>query len=173
MADESASASVAQPFRAFVDEDPEHNDLIGYVAYALYKKDELDFVVDRESVTDSGQRAVELGAFRVASLLPSRVQSYRDQAAVLLQEFADRALDGAEGEVEARYRQKYVDDLAKARPFIKTLGDNILANLATLGIVALLVLLIYGSRIGLIPLLGEVFNYEVREKALPQIPSVK
>lgn len=152
------------PYLQFVGMDVDSIDLIDHVAYSLYKRDKLAFCTAVFEAKKSAPTSEEMGAFNIASVLPDRITGYRNEATELLREFSEQVLSEAELEVEDRYRQQFYAELKKARPFWRSIWDNILANLGALAITALVVLVIYGSRIGFTNLIGDIFNYDIKER---------
>lgn len=159
----------AEPFRLFVDVDAGEIDLIDSVAYALYKQRKLEFVRSFNSTHGRAPTTQEVENFILGATLPASIEAFRTAATEALREFSEEVLTAAEAEVEQRYHSQLVAELKKARPFVKTLGENILANLGALAVIALILLVIYGSRIDGISLLGDVFGYDIKER--PAVPA--
>lgn len=77
-------------FTRLVQDDP---DFVGMVAYALYKKQKIEWI--RQFASQNGGREPseqELGPFHDLSNMQSMIDSYRNQAVDLLDEFLDFAL---------------------------------------------------------------------------------
>lgn len=153
------------PYRHFVKPDADSIDLIDHVAYGLYKRDKLAFIESFEKANNCKPQEADFDAFFISSTLPNRVESYRGTATELLRDFSEEVLTEAETEVEERYKTKFNQELRKVRPFWRTLADNVLANIGTIVLVAFVLVAIYGSRIGAVNLVGEVFNYDIKERA--------
>lgn len=163
-----AKPAVLQPYRQFVAADSDSIDLIDHVAYSLYKRDKLGFLTAFAQTHGREPTDAELHAFVSGSMLQTRIDSFRNEATELLRSFSEVVLSEAEKEVEERYRLKFDEELRKVRPFWRTLWDNILANIGALAITALVLLVIYGSKIGAATLIGEVFNYDVKDRSAQQ-----
>lgn len=155
----------AATFQRFVEVDSESIDLIDHMAYALYEREKFAFLQSFRELHGRPPTEAELDTFAIGSLLDSRIDALRSKATEILREFSESVLSEAEKEVESRYREKFHEELKKARPFFRTLWDNILANIGALAITALVLVVIYGSKIGVAGLVGEVFNYDIKERA--------
>lgn len=108
--------------------------------------------------------------------MPAQISAYRDRATQLLEAMNEELLDpvltelklehdSEKKQLERSYEIRLVEDLKKAAGFWKSVGENIVANLGAAAITIFVVILVYGSRISFLPVLGEIFNYEVKEKA--------
>ena len=146
-------------------------DMIGHVAYALYKRDKLKFC---ESIAAKQLRPVVVGELEVfihSANLPTRLDAYRSEAEKALQDFAQEVLAVELDDAARDYHRKLSDELKVARSFWRAVGENLVANVLAIGVTALIVLVIYGTRIGLLPLLGDVFGYDVKEKPAASAPA--
>lgn len=169
-----AAADSVEPYQRFADIASDDIDLIDNVAYALYKRRKLEFVRAFVAAKGKSPNPAEVNNFILAATLPTSVDSLRAEATETLRTFSEQVLREAEAETEDRYRRQLMSELKKARPFLKTLMENILANIGALAVTALILLVIYGSRIGAVNLFGEVFGYEIKDKtsgAQPVAPS--
>lgn len=145
-------------------------DMIGHVAYSLYKRDKLKFCEATASKRHRPVTREELDVFIESANLPTRLDSYRSEAENALQNFAQEVLtvelDGAERE----FHRKLADELKVARSFWRAVGENLVANILAIAVTALVVLVLYGSRIGFVQLMGDVFGYEVKERPAVPLP---
>lgn len=135
------------------------------LVYALYKQRKLEFVRSFTSTHGRPPATHEVENFILSSTLPASIEAFRTAATEALRELSEEVLTATEAEVEQRYKDQMVAELKKARPFWKTLGENILANIGSVTVLAVIVLLIYSSKLNPIELIGDVFGYDVKEKA--------
>jgi hypothetical protein len=143
-------------------------DMTGHVAYALYKRDKLKFC---ESFAASRQRAPsadELQVFIDSANLSTRISAYRTEAEAALQDFAQEVLEVQLDEQEAAFNARLAGELRAARSFSRAVWENLVANLLAIAVGALVVLVVYGARIGFVPLAADVFGYDVAERASPR-----
>jgi hypothetical protein len=106
------------------------NDVSGALAYVLYKNEKIAYI--ESFATENGQQPkdVDLVELHRMTNLPGRLESYREQADVLLEEFLDNALT----EQFREYKQQLRDDaiLKQIKPsFMHGVYQNILAGLIT------------------------------------------
>lgn len=169
----SPSKSVHATYSALV---RDGDDLVGLIAYALYKSEKIGFVEQHKKRHGSAPSEHDLMTFICVFNMPAQISAYRDRATQLLEamneELLDQVLTELQGEhdsekkqLERNYEIRLVEDLKKAAGFWKGVGQNIVANLGAAAITIFVVILVYGSRISFLPVLGEMFNYEVKEKA--------
>jgi predicted nucleic-acid-binding protein len=139
-------------------------DMIGHVAYALYKRDKLKFC---DSIVAKHRRpasSTEVDAFIHTSNLPTRVDAYRAEAEQLLERFSEAMLDFTLSKLQQEIDRELIRQLKEAKSMPRAITENLIANMLAIAITALFVLIIYASRIGLIPLIADVFGYDVKEK---------
>lgn len=149
-------------------------DMTGHVAYALYKRDKLKFCESFGAKNSRPPTSSEIQVFIESANLPTRIGAYRTEAEVALQEFAQEVLEVEIESQNAAFNARLVEELKKARSFPRAVSENLVANLLAIAVGALFVLILYGARLGFVPLLGEVFGYEVRDKPVGQAnPSPK
>ncbi|HJU38466.1 MAG TPA: hypothetical protein VJ724_02760 [Tahibacter sp.] len=140
------------------------DDMVGHVAYALYKRDKLDFC---ESVRERHAReatTAELDAFIHAANLPTRVQAYRVEAVSALESMCEASLEVTLDQAQAEMDAELVRQLKEAKSWWRAVGENLVANLLALAVTTLLVVLVYVSRYGAMQLLADTLGYEIKEK---------
>ncbi len=140
------------------------DDMVGHVAYALYKRDKLDFC---ESVRERHVRdatSTELDAFIHAANLPMRIQAYRAEAESALEAMCEASLEVTFGQAQAAMDAELVRQLKEVKSWWRAVGENLVANLLAIAVTTLLVVLVYVSRSGAMKLLADTFGYEIREK---------
>lgn len=147
-------------------------DMIGHVAYALYKRDKLRFCDAMSKKHSRPATKEEIQAFIDSSNV--RLDSYRSEAEKLLEQFSEEVLRGVIDESIETQRKEYTRKLEAARPFWRAVLENFTANVAGLAVTALVVIVLYSSRVGLVPLLADIFGYQVQEKpAVGPVPPAK
>lgn len=139
-------------------------DMTGHVAYALYKRDKLKFCESFAAKNARPPSTAELKIFIDAANLPTRLEAYRTEAVAALQDFAQEVLEVQLSEQETSFNERLVRELRVARSWPRAIVENLIGNLLAIAVTALLVLLLYGARIGFVPLLGDVFGYDVTER---------
>lgn len=142
-------------YSSLVDSDA---DLIGHVAYALYKREKLKFCESIKQKHGRPATTQELDVFIHASGLPTRIESYRAEAELLLKNFSEEVLDVTTQEIQERYDAKLVHELKQHKSMPRAIFENTWGNLLSLGVIALILVVLYGSRIGVLPLVNEIFG---------------
>ena len=140
-------------------EDP--NDLVGLIAYSLYKREKLDFVEAQYVKHERILTADELQVFYQLINMPAHVEALRTRSATLLEQVTEAVLEEAVEQLENDYKAKLIAELKIHKNFWRAVGENVMANFLAAGLVALSVLVLYFSRVDVVPMLGKVFGYEV------------
>lgn len=141
------------------------NDLIGLIAYSLYKGDKMAYI--RQYVREEGKSPseTEMLAFCRTLALPGQISSLRNKAAVLLEEMNEEVLKVTISELQDQFRDQLLEELKKPRSFWRSVGENLVANVLAAALTVLVVVLVYGAQIGYVKLFGDVFGYEVKAKS--------
>lgn len=140
-------------------EDP--NDLVGLIAYSLYKRDKLDFV-ERHRANHGCTPTT--GDFRVLYQLvntPGQIEALRTRSATLLEQVTEVVLEEAVQQMEQDYKAKLVAELKVPKSFWRAVGENLVANIVAAGLVTLVVVVLYLSRLDAFPVIGKALGYEV------------
>lgn len=127
-------------FEALVKSD---NDLVGMVAYTLYKRQKIEWIEKfraEHANTDPTEEELEAG-FSKFTNMPSQHQVYREQAVQVLDRFLDQALYDKLNEYQRELRDAAVVK-AVNKPFSRAVFENVVAgfvaSLVTLGAAGLL-----------------------------------
>ena len=71
-------------FEKLVSEDA---DLIGFVAYSIYKRHKIEFITEFKKLnSEKSPTESDCEAFRIASTTPSQIEKYKNEAESMLQE---------------------------------------------------------------------------------------
>lgn len=84
------------------------DDVVGALAYALYKEEKLAYVKDFEESRGSAPADADLQEFHRMTNMPQRIDAYKQQAERLLQEFLEDALVIVLQEREKQMHQEFV-----------------------------------------------------------------
>ncbi|MBM2883143.1 hypothetical protein JFK97_01955 [Chromobacterium phragmitis] len=129
---------------------PNSSDFVGMVAYALYKKQKIEWI-ERFASEHEGRTPTQedLQHFHRVSTMPSQIQAYREQAVNLLDEFLDYALSDKVEQIRqdmqqdalvkafANTEEKLLDKqethhqsvmIAITKPWYKAVWENLLAG---------------------------------------------
>lgn len=126
------------PYSVGINQSPNHRiygelvesekDLIGLLAYGLYKRHKIDFLQSFE--TDKGRKPTDDGLrpFILAASVDNQLTRYRDDAARLLDEFSEELLTQQANEIRESIRAGS-EVLREIRKLDKPLWHDVKANL--------------------------------------------
>lgn len=140
-------------------------DIIGYVAYSLYKQEKIEFIQTFKSQHGNEPTDAELQTFHALTNTDTRIKSYRSQAENILADFSTEILTNETAQIQAVYDNQLLDELKKSRPFWRGVGESILSNFFSLGIIGLILMILWSQSIGVSAVLGQIFNVEITPKA--------
>lgn len=140
-------------------EDP--YDLVGLIAYSLYKREKLDFLETRQAKHGSVPTPDELLVFYQLVNMPGQVEALRTRSATLLEQVTEVVLEEAVQQMEQDYQVKLMAELKKPKSFSRAVTENVVANIVAAGLVTLAVVLFYLSRVDAIQIVGRALGYEI------------
>lgn len=137
MSDAAENADYSRAFEVFVSSEPDQDDVVGLLAYALYKK------AVREAVI-GGRRQVP-APHRTPS--PTEREAYRGAAERLLQRVAQASVDAARPEIlqagfdaQIARAESEIKELVRSRTRVgAAIGTNLVAWIITLAVTVLVV----------------------------------
>lgn len=144
------------------------NDIIGHIAYSIYKEDKIDHIKKKEQ--EIGQVKDEhLKPFHEISSSQSSIDSYRIKAEIFMQAFFENTFQEMKEDIETQTIENQTDILKDiitplTPSFWTTLKHNVLAGLAITAILALLVLIINFSMDGFWETIGKMFDLKIESK---------
>lgn len=151
------------------------DDVLGIIAYSLYKRNKIDFIHKFEADHGSPPSDVEMKTFHASSTTESSLEGFRRQAVDLARAFMDSALDEERQELEQEYADKYylskvTDELESLKPnhlfgFLFGVTQGLASSVLFAGLIGIFAFVFWSSKIGVPKLLGDIFGYEVIEKA--------
>lgn len=124
------------------------NDLVGLVAYSLYKSDKLAYLAKHHTDIGRAPNNDEMMAFCRTCTLPGPVSAYRSKASYLLSEMYDELLKEQVAEINEKYKAELVAELKKAHPFWSGVWQHFLAGITIWAFIGLAILVLYGQQIG-------------------------
>lgn len=164
MSGEGVSANQPAPGHTVYTSIVEHdNDLVGLTAYSLYKRDKLAFMANQRTSEGREATAAEIMAFCRGSTLTARVESYRSQATILMQQMYDDLLTVQTTEIEEKYHAKLVEELKKNHPFWEGVWQHVVASVVLISFGGLIALFYAGQHAGWGQMVSNVFNLPAAE----------
>lgn len=141
-------------------EDP--NDLVGLIAYSLYKRDKLDFIDRHKAATGRSPTSDELQVLYQLVNTPGQIEALRTRSATLLEQVTEAVLEDAVQQMEQDYKAKLTAELKVPKSFWRAVSENIVANIGAAALVALVVVVFYLSRVDAVPVIGNALGYQVK-----------
>lgn len=87
-------------------------------------------------------------AFCRTSTLPGPISAYRTKATFLLQQMYEELLDEQVQELEKQYDKRLLAEMKEAHPFWEGVWQHVWAGLFVWAMIGLLILVLYGQKIG-------------------------
>lgn len=127
----------------------ENDDLVGHVAYALYKRDKLKFC-EEHADGNGGQLAssAELAIFIRSSNLRTRLDGYRSEAELLLRKMTEYQLEDAISQVEAEADAELLRKFRESKSWRRSTGEALLGSVVSALVWGAIVFVVYASKIG-------------------------
>lgn len=146
------------------------DDLIGLVAYSLYKQHKIGFL--EAELARTGERATQekIDTFCVMYGAQRQVELLRNKAQELLEDMNRALLEEAVDHIDQNYQQQLVSELKEGPGWIKVALQGVAGNVVTAGIVAFVLFGASSSKIGIFPTLADWAGYNITEKAPEQTP---
>lgn len=160
------------------------------VAYALYKREKLEWLMEQEQIsTPVPKEKVE--EFTLSRALPRAVESYRNQATIFIERMQDVLYRENEEQIAQIYQEQLVDRLENsderikqaldslieryksdmvaqikaAQPgWLKAIAQNILANIVGVVAVAVVIVVIWSIKVGVVGTVSDITGYDIKEK---------
>ena len=139
-------------------------DLIGHVAYALYKRDKLKFCDAFASKYGRRPSTDEVGVFIASSNLDTRIDGYRSQAETLLERMTEYQLEDAVTQIKADADASLLRKLSQAKPWGRSIAEALVGSVVVAVVWAALVLVLYTNKIGVDKVAKEIFDVDVNGK---------
>ncbi|WP_395055727.1 hypothetical protein [Polaromonas sp.] len=140
------------------------HDLVGLIAYSLYKRQKLDFVDAHQSEHGCKPTADELRVFYQLVNMPDQIEALRTRSATLLEQVSEVVLEEALQEMQKDFQARLLSELKTPKNFWRAVGENVLANLVAAGLVTLALVMFYLSQVEVVPAVGNALGYEVTPK---------
>jgi hypothetical protein len=137
-------------------------DLIGHIAYALYKRDKLKFCEQHQAATGNPPTTPELDIFIRGCNLDTRLSGYRSEAEILLERFAEFQLEEAVAQLQNDYNEKLLTKLQEGKSWTRVIGEALVGNFAVALLWAALILAFYVNKVGSDRVIKEVTSLDVK-----------
>lgn len=137
-----------------------HDDLVGLIAYSLYKQQKIDFLLQFEK--DHGRKPTmgEVHMFCSTFRNPMQVSMLENRASELLSLMTGEILRGREKEISKIYEAQLDDRLSKGPGFWSGVWNGVVGNIAFTALLALALLVLSAADKGLGPTIASLLGYE-------------
>lgn len=144
------------------------SDLVGHVAYALYKRDKLKFCDSFLTKHGRVPRADEVEIFIQTANLDTRIDGYRSQAELLLEAMTEYQLEDAIAQIEEDSRAELVRKLSESKSWGRSIAEALVGSIVVAVVWGALVLILYTNKVGLDRVAKDIFEIDVNgQKAAP------
>jgi hypothetical protein len=165
----TGSASIShRTFSALVQNDA---DLVGHVAYALYKRDKLKFSEEFRARNSREPLPAEVEIFIVGCNLDTRLQGYRAEAELLLEAMTEYQLDDAIEQVRIDANEELARKLSESKSWGRSIAEALIGSVAVAVMWAALVLILYTNKVGFDRMAKDIMNIDVSGANTPPPPS--
>lgn len=123
-------------------------DLIGHVAYSLYKQSKVAFIESIQLDEKRQATSEEVAAFRRQAALPVSISQQRAIAEKVLVDFTSDVLKEELEDREIEFKNRLTEELKKPRSFVRAIFENLIANILALVLTAALLFAMFMSKYG-------------------------
>ena len=123
-------------------------DLVGHVAYALYKRDKLKFCESFEVKHSRAASEDELSAFIHTCNLEARLNGYRAEAEKLLETMAEFQLEEAVKEIDRQKTEELARKLSESKSWLRSIAEAIVGSIVVALIWGALIFAVYANKFG-------------------------
>lgn len=132
----------------------DNDDVAGILAYSVYKRQKIEFIKENAEK--------DLPVFRSLSNSSEQLDFYKNEAAKILQVFAQTYLEEDLGEREEYFKEKLKVEVAAIKPkFITGVYQGILGSYGFLLSFGILFFIVWASKLGIEDLVETIFNVTI------------
>ena len=146
-------------------------DLVGHVAYALYKRDKLKFCEKFKVKHSRPASPDELAIFIDGCNLETRLQGYRAEAEGLLETMTEYQLEDAIEEVKKEATKELARKLSASKSWGRSIAEALLGSVVVAIVWGALVLVLYTNKVGVDRMAKDILNVDINSAAsVPRPP---
>lgn len=123
-------------------------DLVGHVAYALYKRDKLKFCDEARARSGTPPTSDEIDVFIRTCNIDTRLIGFRSEAERLLESFTEFQIEDVTKEIQRQADEALLEALSRGKSLWRVVGEALLGSVAVAvvwaGIVVIVLLNKYG-----------------------------
>lgn len=148
-------------FAALVQDD---TDLVGHVAYALYKRDKLKFCDEEFGRSGNGPTEVDINVFIRACKLDTRIAAYRAEAERLLEQMTEYVLEDAFEKIQEDSQKELIAKLSAGKSWGRAIGEEFVGSVVVALVWAAIVLLVATNQVGFTKVVGDAMGKDIVDK---------
>lgn len=138
------------------------NDILGILAYSLYKRQKIEFIQGFKHKTGNEPTDADLTPFHDISNSASQLESYRNQANQLAQNFLDITLNTQAEELDKIYSAKANNEIKNSRPsFWSGVAQSVVGSVAFVFVLGFLVFFAWSLNQGPKQVIEQVFDVKI------------
>ncbi len=147
------------------------NDILGIIAYSLYKRQKIEYIQGFKSRNGAEPSNEDLVPFHDISNSLSQLESYRNQASQLAQDFLDITLETQAEQLEKYYAGKAGDEIRNAKPgFWAGVAQSVVGSVLFVFLLGCLVFFTWSLNQGPKQVIEQVFDIQILNSR-PQVDS--
>ena len=154
-------------FSSLVQDD---DDLVGHVAYALYKREKLKFCEAESKRTGNPVTQEAIGVFILSCGLDSRIASYRSEAERLLEQMTEYVLADAVKEFRAEEQEHFVRKISEGKSWKRAIAENFIGSVVVALVWALIVIMVAANKVGPDKVIGDFLGKDISDRQVPPPP---
>lgn len=143
------------------------NDLVGLIAYSIYKREKLDFVEKHVALHGRQPTSQEMQVLFNLVGMSGQVESLRVRATTLLEEMTEIVLEKVVDQIDTDYRERLVSELKKTKSTTRAVFENVVANIIAAALLTLFVVMLYLGQNDAVPLVGKALGYKMEKVEQP------
>ncbi|WP_194787916.1 hypothetical protein [Pseudomonas sp. UFMG81] len=137
-------------------------DLLGMIAYALYKRQKIEFIQGWRDRLGDDPSEVDRQHFHEISNSRYQLETYRNQAGELAEDFLNTSLEERAQELEHRLAVQATDELRRYKPNYWTgVSQGVVASAISVLLLGLLVMFTWSLNQGPRHVIEQVFNVKI------------
>lgn len=141
-----------------------HDDLIGLIAYSLYKQQKIDFLTRHREEHGEQPSAAQVNLFCSTFRNPLQVEMLKNRADDLLRDMTIEVLRPIEEGIKQHYEDRFDKRLKQGPGFWFGVRVGVMGNIAFAALLALLLFVVSAADKGLAPAIASLLGYEQKIK---------
>lgn len=138
------------------------DDILGIIAYSLYKRQKIEYIRNFKDKTGNNPADKDLVPFHDVSNSASQLESYRNQASQLAQNFLDISLSTEAQRLEKYYADKANEEIKSVRPgFWIGVWQSVVGSVVFVSLVGFLVFFTWSLNQGPKQVIEQVFDIKI------------